>query len=488
MVFDLIAQYRDEYSALMLLAFQEGLASISGAVASKGYIDTYYDFPTLSYSENGLPSISSPLTSGIKDYGSCFKSMGREPLVNANELESFSNLILFVKSHTCLHDRFILENYNPKNQDVDFDIAAIMIRSRVTDAIDRYIHINNLFEYDEIKATSVIEPFTAYIFDKELEIDIYVPLLFLDSEVDRYEITKNVYLQRMSDEIHLSRYMLGAYNVSANQSVVSSATHALVLEGWQVPNEKNIWNFNILTQPKAYPLDLIGKFFGALRVATNIDTGFAQIFSVAKGWGANSKADLPFIEGTTYPSYPSWFDNHYWIMDTVPQLTNENIESIKLLFQQIDSAEENSIDLAVRRLNRCVVRDSEEDSVLDATIALEALLSDDGTQEMTHKLALRVGAVTKLSADFPKSPLQAFQDIKKIYSYRSAIVHGSRNLSKKRLIKIDDDKNMAAHTLAIEYLKILLKILLEKKQYRDPKRIDAELLLGDFQEITSQSH
>ncbi len=124
------------------------------------------------------------------------------------------------------------------------------------------------------------------------------------------------------------------------------------------------------------------------------------------------------------------------------------------------------------------MRDSEEDSVLDATIALEALLSDDGNQEMTHKLAMRVGAITKLAKNFTKSPQQAFKDIKSIYSYRSAIVHGSRSLDKKRMIQIDENKKVTAHSLAIEYLRVLLKVLLENPEYRTPQKIDSDLLLG----------
>lgn len=125
-----------------------------------------------------------------------------------------------------------------------------------------------------------------------------------------------------------------------------------------------------------------------------------------------------------------------------------------------------------------MVRDNEEDSVLDATIALEALLSDDGSQEMTHKLAMRVGELSKLECNFSKSPHQAFKDIKSIYSYRSAIVHGSKNLEKKRVIKIDESNNISVNLLSIEYLRLVLKVLLQHKKYRDPIEIDSALLLG----------
>lgn len=481
-IFNLIAKHRDEYSALMLLAFKEGLASVSNAVASKKYIGTYYDFPTLSYSDNGLPSLSSSLLNGPIEYKGCFGALGREPLINEDQLETFNNLVIFVKQHSDLHERFIPENYNTKKESLNIDIGAIQIKSSIKDAIERYIHLNNSFEYEETKAISIIKPFVSYVFNEKLDIDIVIPLLFLDFDTDDYEISENVFLQRIKDKYHLSRYKLGPYNVSANQYVASSATHALVLKGWHVPNQKHMWNFDILSKPSAYPLDFIETFFGALRIGTDIDTGYAQIFSVARGWCAHAKANLPYIQGTTVRAYPSWFENYYWNIDVVPKLSKDTIDKLRSIFNQLINAKENSINLAIKRLNRCLVRDSEEDSVLDATIALEALLSDDGNQEMTHKLAMRVGAITKLSKDFKKTPQQAFKDIKSIYAYRSAIVHGSKSLDKKRMIKIDENEKVTAHSLAIDYLRVLLKVLLENADYREPKKIDSDLLLGSNNE------
>ena len=154
------------------------------------------------------------------------------------------------------------------------------------------------------------------------------------------------------------------------------------------------------------------------------------------------------------------------------------MDTISKIFGLLSDSEENSIDLSVKRLNQCLVRDSEEDSVLDATIALEALLSDDGNQEMTHKLAMRVGALVNLDSSFNKTPQQAFKDIKSIYAYRSAIVHGSKKLDKKRVIKLEDNNETTTHSLAVDYLRFVLKVLLENPKYRDPKLVDSELLLG----------
>ena len=84
-----------------------------------------------------------------------------------------------------------------------------------------------------------------------------------------------------------------------------------------------------------------------------------------------------------------------------------------------------------------------------------------------------------LDHNFGKSPQQAFKDIKSIYAYRSAIVHGSKKLDKKRVVKLEDNNETTTHSLAVEYLRFVLRVLLENPKYRNPKLIDSELLLGE---------
>ena len=55
----MIAGLKEEYSRLLLEALKEGLQAIWEAKKSGGYIGTYYDFPKLSFKENGLPSLFS---------------------------------------------------------------------------------------------------------------------------------------------------------------------------------------------------------------------------------------------------------------------------------------------------------------------------------------------------------------------------------------------------------------------------------------------
>jgi hypothetical protein len=477
-VFDSISGLTGEYAALLLNALQEGLSAIKEACGSGSYIGSYYDFPSLSFRKNGLPDFSSSISNGPIDYRNCFYSYGGNPKVDEKKLSSFYKLVSFVRANPQLHDRFTVEGAPAVGAGIELSIDEINITSGIKDCINRYIHKHKTSDFQEENGISAITPTLAYIFNRNLDIEICIPILFLAFPFDEYKIADGVYVERISDRLHLARFGVESFNTSAHKLVKSSATHALVLKGWHVPNTRRMWDFNILSQPRAYPLSIIDNFFGALRIATPVHTGYAQVYSVAKGWSAHVKADLPCVEGATLRSYPGFFEDYYWNAEVVPSVSLEQMDLIAALYNDISSAKENSIHLSIKRLNQCLVRDSEEDAVLDATIALEALLSDDGNQEMTHKLSMRIGALSRLDKSSAKTPCQAFSDVKKIYAYRSAIVHGSKNLESKRVIRVDEENVINTHVLAVTYLRMMLKVLLGNPEFRDPKKVDEKLLLG----------
>lgn len=472
--FSSIQEYRAEYRELFLAAFKEGLSLVREAKDSGKYIGTHFDFPKLTFGKNGLPQLSSTTGSGPVDYSGCFSSFSGKPLVNEDEIDSFSELVQYVRSRERLLKRFSLAVEPPSEIEID----KIQILSAVKNSIDRYIHKFSSFEYEKQSVEDVISPVLSYIFDEQLSIDICVPILFLDFGIDEHELAAGIAIERIPDREHLARYKVGSYNTSAHKSVIHAATHALVLKDWYVPNTERMWDFNILTNVRAYPLDVIDRFFGAIRICSTSKTGYGQIYCVSKGWENHCKADLPCVQGVTVRAYPSDFEDYYWNIDHVPTISSDQLNQLTDVFERLSKASENSISLSLKRLNRCLVRDDEEDAVLDATIALEALLSDDGKQEMTHKLAMRVGALAGFDKLFGRNAAEAFRDIKSIYGYRSAIVHGSKNIEKSRMVKIDDQTHEPAYNLSIEYVRLVLRVLLANERFRDPKQIDQELLLG----------
>ena len=168
----------------------------------------------------------------------------------------------------------------------------------------------------------------------------------------------------------------------------------------------------------------------------------------------------------------------HWLNKSFTSLNQGDLEKIKKLYEKLSNNNHKSIPIALKRLNSCMLRHDEEDTVLDATIALEVLLSDDGKTEMTHKLALRIAALSKLDDACKETPKEIFNKVKKIYSYRSGIVHGTKDLTKSRIIRIPNSVELKTVDVAIDILKMVLRVLLCNEQYFDAKKIDEELLLG----------
>jgi len=471
-IYDLIEKFREEYKHLLIQAVIEGLSFVSNAVASKKYIGTYYDYPSVSYGKNGLPSFSSNMFDPTK-YTDCFSRNKTDMIINEDEIESFDKLIEFVEDRPDLNKRF---SFTEKKGKVD-DIHRYFIKSTIYDAIEWYVHKHNDFEFNEEKGNEIVEKILNYIFNKNLSIDIVIPILFIDFQFDQFQLDENIEIVRLDDQFQLARSKVTSYNVSVHQSVLASSTHGLLLKNWNVPNAEDMLKFDILSKVNAYPIDIINSFFGSLRVALNLDTGYAQILAKPQDWTHNQKTDLPDIFGATIRSYPSWFENYYWNIESLPSVSESDALTLKDIYKKMLDCEENSLHIAVRRLNTCLVRDREEDSVLDATIALEALFSDDENQEMTHKLAMRIAAISKLSSEFEITPEKLFKEIKSIYSYRSAIVHGNKKLDKKRLITVEE-KKVTAQSLATKYLRLSIKVLLQNTVYLNPTEIDKKLLLG----------
>jgi hypothetical protein len=97
---------------------------------------------------------------------------------------------------------------------------------------------------------------------------------------------------------------------------------------------------------------------------------------------------------------------------------------------------------------------------------------------MTHKLALRMAALLSLSKSGEQTPVEVFRAVKQIYRYRSAVVHGSARTTDKREIAISDREKIPTVTLAINYLRMAINILIDNPQYLKASKIDEELILG----------
>ncbi|HLN60588.1 MAG TPA: hypothetical protein VK464_03480 [Symbiobacteriaceae bacterium] len=314
----------------------------------------------------------------------------------------------------------------------------------------------------------------------QLVVDIVVPILFLRFDFDELEIAERTFICKLEEPLQLARASVKSFSRDVNGCVLSAATHALVLEGWKIDNSGGRWNSSGVSENvRAYPLDLINTVFGAFRIVTGLPTGYAQLLLKPVGWARRYVADLPPVEGTSVRgAYPTGFDNYYWLRESLPIIDRDTALRIGTVFQRLQAVDKHALKIALRRLNMCFLREDDEDVAIDSAIALEALLCENDQSEITHKLSLRVGALSPLMPSLGKTPAQAFQDIKKIYAYRSAVVHGSSAAPKKREITTESGEKADATQLAILYLRSVLEVLIDNPEFRDPGVIDRTLLLA----------
>ena len=456
---------------LAAAAVEEGLERVRQLKAENRYIGTYFGWHRLSQYDSGLPSLTESFMSGPTDHKDAFTGVAGPPLVDPDGLETFKALLSYATSHSRLRSYF-----SPPSRDFDEKLFKVEMYLLAEYLIDRYIHVCKDAPFSIERLLPIYLPLEAGIFADSLTVDVVVPILFLKFDFDSVPLGANAHVERMDDEFQLARAAKRAYEPGVHPSVLSAASHALILSGWELKNE-NYWEVsNTYSEVAAYPLHNIDMFFAALRTVAGADSGYAQLLLRPLNWAHDYTAHLPPVEGTSIRRYRGWFENFHWLR-SVATMPEEEVTEAGRLYSKLIRAESNRLTIASQRLNYCFLRESEEDSVLDATIAMEVLLSDDSRQEMTHKLALRVAALSRFSGS-EQTPVEVYRAVKRIYAYRPAIVHGSTKTERNREIALSGQDKIPTVTAAINYLRMIVSVLTEHDEYLDPNVIDEELLLG----------
>ncbi len=157
-------------------------------------------------------------------------------------------------------------------------------------------------------------------------------------------------------------------------------------------------------------------------------------------------------------------------------ITEAELAQVKNLFaslQHLNSqAQRGGLALALRRFNQAYNRESNEDRIIDLTIALESCLLAGEGQELSYKFALRGAALLFKSRD----PKETRSHLKDLYNARSKIVHGSKILAELK----KDSKDAPPGQAALEFLRqseeLVRDILREYVSQMADKNISVEKL------------
>ena len=358
-----------------------------------------------------------------------------------------------------------------------YETASDFGRTRVVGIVggllDRYMHTHYALSLKMEDLLPLYLPLETYLLEDTLPALVLVPILWLKFEAPKFRINDDVWVEELSDDLLLARSWHGRYGHSDNDLVESAATHALFISGRSIENYS--WLDESIMQPESYPVETIDTFFAALRIATDYPTGYAQMLTLPLGWASGYTANLPSLQGPTVKNYPLSFDHGGW-NDEVPTVSFGDAKVITETFANLrdvsGTMHARKVGIAMHRLNLSAMRATEEDGVIDAMIAIEALLSD-GRQEMTHKIAMRLAALYKLVER--SRATQVFTEMKHIYNFRSQIVHGGANLDKYRNIE-RGPAIVATVDAAVDYLRAAFAVLIKNPALLDPTRIDTFLL------------
>lgn len=478
-----IKKFREEYlqfKSLFEAAFEELHGVVVAKISKPGiYIGPHSDYPRRSTTDSGFPifhGIGFYSDSAPRDYVSTIKPSGLLGIfggkfdVEENALPALDKLIAYLKSHR-IGSRLTYTDYKGETSFADYTINRIL-----GDAVEKYLHRHGIEAAVDPRARDVIlGPLLFGVIRRTHELSLMVPIALTHFEFERLRLSETTYIARIPERFQLSRARMRNHGTGASEQVAHAATHAFVSSGWSLEVDEVGDVSKSLSSASQNALDAVDSFLGALRVATGVKTGYAQLLWVPRRWALDYYCDLPPVYGTTVRQYPGEFDNYGWVREC-PTVTKEEMSAVRTVFEQMNNNDSEAVRLATRRLSSCLTRNDPSDAVLDGTIGLELLLGDDQNQSLSYKLRLRAAALTWLSVS--SIPAAEIADkVKQVYAVRSAIVHGKKPKARKKAVDSNSTQGEDDRQLAAELLRFVLRVLLAHPRYLEPSKIDSELIL-----------
>jgi hypothetical protein len=465
------------YADLFEAAFEELHRAVVEQARKPGqYIRPRHNYPVMSLAAGGFPHFheaGSYKDDGPKDYVGLVRPRGLGGILGGLEFPN-NGLPKGAKFASFLRTSEIGKRLNMGT------LSDRPANDLVAGAVERYLYAHGLdAPIDRMRRDAVIWPLIVGTIEKPLAVRLVVPITMTHFEVKHFRLNETSYITRIPKKLQLARARINTLGSGAVKMVVGAATHAFVSNGWILDVDSVDEVHDSLGQVSSNVLDAIDSFFGALRVATGISTGYAQVLWVPRGWALDYYCDLTPAYGATLRRYPNEYDNYKWV-ESGATVTADELGEVRRTYEAALNSESEAIRLAFNRLNGCLTRDDAADAILDGTIGLELLLGDDQNQSLSYKLRLRAAALAMHRQDPAYPPAEIAMKVKRLYEARSAIVHGQRKKRSKKATEPVDDRNARERLIASDLLRFVLKVLLDSPQYQNPVKIDEGLLLrGD---------
>ena len=403
-------------------------------------------------------------------YGAIFNGYATDRL-DCSKLKEFDDLIEYVNSESELKKLFA--------KDANTNTLKYKLKEMASGIVERYMYSSNASDIVPDNLEGLLHPFVLEkvhrYFSDTLEIDIYIPICLATFEDDRIKLTEHIEIIRIPEDVQKSRQQACEYQSYKENLAASCATHMLVLHNYSLKNSEELSINEVTKNFHAYPLHIINNVMGALRVVTGFTVGYAQILCRPINWIDSFCADLVPLYGAKACFINPKEVEKPWGHLPVSYINKESTQEIQKIYKIIHDAEgdnkKNSLIFALKRFNRCVLRTEDDDIATDATIGLEALLAGGTKSEITYTISNRIPIVFAHESNEDYLPTNCRKIMKKIYDYRSKIVHGATLKDKHRYYEICD-KKVEIEKIAVDFLRYTLLFILRNPEFLDATKFD----------------
>lgn len=449
----------------------EGRAAVLALKSERALISRHWRYPKLGRFDGGLPNVSH-IQDGPIDYSALFKYAGAGIYdIAFDVLATLPNLRAHIEGDQTLRSRVLLPATGDGDPGLGARIDEISVALLPLDLLDRLMN-----RHGETFGEEAFEDewrlLAAWLSaEQDLPVEVVVPLAMTTCETDDpFKLAPDVRIERIPDDEHLARVPDRLFGAEAHPCVLSAASHGVVFGGLVMPAINPMLSH--LLVPEVVEPSKIDQTFQSLRLASGLPLGYAQVYVRPIGWSWRFDADLPtVIDPQVVRRYPPSFNAYAW--NKPPNvLTVEHLEAAKQLRGALASAP-SRMALAARRFGQAQLRDTTEDAVLDLCIALEAALGDSGRAEMTHKVAMRAAAL--LAPDGP-CPARIKRLVKRLYDWRSALVHGDDVRKPIKRFVGEDKSDAEAALLAMVLVQQVLASLLRREDIARGEDLDDLML------------
>ena len=348
-----------------------------------------------------------------------------------------------------------------------------------TEIVERYLYKTNATSNIPEDLDEQMRPFVAErllrFLAKELRIDILVPVCLATFEEDIIQLSDNIEIKRMSDEIQKSRQQACSYEASNEDWAAACATHMIVLHNYHFKNTGDNSINSATKNYNSYPLKEIDKIIAAIKVVSGYSIGYAQILSCPIEWIDGFCADLIPLYGAKAHFLNPKETEKFWMRLPVSKISSEQSSLLKTVYKNILECEKdtnkNNFLFSLNRFNKCMLRNEVDDMATDATIGIEALLVGGTKSEITYTISSKIPVVFAHEKNELYTPSNSRAIMRTIYNYRSKIVHGGKLKEKDKFVEINGVKYDVAR-IAVDFLRYSLLFMTEHREFLDANKFD----------------